>query len=692
MKDSRVFRILALAIILSLLMLAIPATPALAQSITLSATSGPVGTIITVTGASFTPSTGGVVWFDSDGDSVIDSGEPQVPVTTTGVGAIPSGTTITIPSVVRNIYQVRADIPTGGAIEAWISFMVTPQITLSASSGYVGDTVTVSGTGFNAGSVTIYFDTTSRGTVTASASGAFSSFTFTIPESYRGNHGVKGTDASGDSPAVSFTTLQKITISPTSGAVGDTVTINGTGFGASSSVTFYFDDVSIGTTAATNSNGTFPNSTFAIPSTSRGSHTIKAQDASVNYATATFTVAHKITISPTSGAVGDTVTINGTGFATSSSVTFYFDDVSIGTATATDSNGSFANSTFAIPSTSRGSHTIKAQDASGNYATATFTVAHKMTITPTSGASGTSVTVSGTGFGASKTITIKYYNELVTTTPASITTDANGSFTASFMVPAGLAGTYAVQVSDGINTASANFVSTTDATISQTTSAAAPGYVGMELTITGKGFKPNAPVTVTYTTNPVTLATVTTDASGNFSVKITIPPSTGGSHTITVTDSYITKEFTFVMESTAPTIPQPLLPLMGNKAKSLAYFDWEDVDDPSKPVTYDLQIASDADFKIILVEKNGLTTSEYTLTEAEKLKSTKKEAPYCWRLRAIDAASNASGWSGTGTFYVGFTFPAIEGWVLYGLLGAVALLFFFLGLFVGRRKGGSGYY
>ena len=684
MKDSKVFRILALAIILSLLMLAIPATPALAATGVISITSpatatGPVGTTVTLTCSGFTATQTYTVFFSG---IAITSGS-------TSAGSFTA--TFAIPAYARAQYPVT--VTTAVDTSNTVYLTITSQITtLSPTSGYVGDTVTVSGTGFNASlPVTIYFDTTSRGTVTASASGTFSGFTFTVPDSSRGPHTVKGTDATGYSPEVNnFNTLQKITVSPTSGSVGDTVMVSGTGFAASSAVTFYFDDVSIGTATTTNSNGTFPNSTFAIPSTSRGSHTIKAQDTSANYATAIFTVAHKITVTPTSGAVGDTVTVSGTGFA--GSVTIYFDDVSIGTTIPTDSNGSFPNNTFAIPSTSRGSHTIKAQDASGNYYTVTFTVAHKMTITPTSGASGTSVTVSGTGFGASKTITIKYNNSVVTTTPATITTSATGSFTATFTVPAGLAGTYAVQVSDDTSTASANFTSTTDATISQTTSAAAPGYVGMELTITGNGFKPNAAVTVTYTTAPVTLATVTTDASGNFSVKITIPPSTGGSHTLTVTDSYTTKEFTFVMESAAPAIPQPLLPLMSDKAKSLAYFDWEDVDDPSKPVTYELQVASDADFNTILVDKKGLTTSSYTLTEVEKLKSTKKEAPYCWRLRAIDAASNASGWTGTGKFYVGFAFPAIEGWVLYGLLGAVALLFFFLGLFVGRRRGGSGYY
>ncbi len=87
------------------------------------------------------------------------------------------------------------------------------------------------------------------------------------------------------------------------------------------------------------------------------------------------------------------------------------------------------------------------------------------------------------------------------------------------------------------------------------TSADSPGYVGMELTISGTGFKPDATVTITYTSEPVVLATITTDGSGNFSVTVTMPPSIGGEHTIVVTDDHTTKQFTFVMESEAPPVP-----------------------------------------------------------------------------------------------------------------------------------------
>jgi len=598
MKHSKIFRTLALAIILALLLLTIPATPAQAQYVTLNPTSGTIGTTVTITGTAFTAYTVVYIYFGYYAYS-------YVAVATVMTGGYFS-TSFVVPSTATpgQTYIIVRDGPsyTSTAL-ATTPFTVTArQITISPSSGYVGSTVTVSGSGFNASSsVTIYFDTTAVHTVTATATGTFSGATFDVPESYRGTHTVKGSDTGGESPGVSFTVLQQITVTPTSGAAADTITISGTGFAANAGITLYFDNTS----------------------------------------------------------------------------------VSAGT-TVTNASGSFTNNLFTIPLSSRGSHTIKAKDASNNNATTPFTIAEKITITPTSGTSGTTVTVSGTGFSASRSITIKYNTVPVTSSPAAISTDTNGSFTASFNVPAGVAGTYSVQATDGTYSASVNFEATVDATISQTTSTASPGHAGMELTITGTGFKPNATVTITYTTEPVTLATVTTDANGDFSTTITIPPSAAGSHTITATDGYTSKQFTFVMESQAPPVPEPLLPEEGMKAKSEAYFDWEDVEDVSG-VTYTLQIASDADFTTIVQEKTGLTSSEYTLLEEEKLESVSKDEPYYWRVKAIDGASNESQWSEAWSFSTGFQWPDFVGWPLYTTIGVGGLILFILGFWLGRR-------
>ena len=95
--------------------------------IVLNPTSGPAGTSIGVTGYHW-PGRSGYVWFDSDGDSVRDDGEPQAAVATDAgdVGMPLSPASITVPEVAGGDYQVLADIPVGGfAVDHSATFTVT---------------------------------------------------------------------------------------------------------------------------------------------------------------------------------------------------------------------------------------------------------------------------------------------------------------------------------------------------------------------------------------------------------------------------------------------------------------------------------------------------------------------------------------------------------------------------------------
>ena len=313
----------------------------------------------------------------------------------------------------------------------------------------------------------------------------------------------------------------------------------------------------------------------------------------------------------------------------------------------------------------------------GNTAEAEFTIiVAAASLNPDTGYVGTEVTVSGTGFKASQSVTISFENEDTFEDVATASTDVYGSVNASFTVPVRNTGTFKVKVSDGVNTDEADFTILTSASLSQTT-----GNVGTELTVSGTGFA--GKVSIKY--DDVEIATTTADAEGAFSVTFTAPQSKYGGHNITATDGTSTEQFTFTMESTPPSIPPPLLPEMDIKAKAQAYFDWEDVTDPSG-VTYVLQIASDENFieESIVLEKTALTDSEYTITKEEKLESVSKKAPYYWRVKAIDDASNEGDWSGTGSFYVGVSFTMPQ-WAIYTLSGIGALLLVFLGFWVGRK-------
>ena len=567
-------------------------------------------------------------------------------------------------------------------------------ISIDPDSGPIDTEVSISGSGFTANTdYTIKFGTTVVRTGATDASGNFVT-DFAVPGSPGGEYAVVvTTDAADTSDTQYFMVTPEIELSDDEGHVGAQVTVNGIGFKATSSVKLYFDSTHVGT-ATTDASGILDSAAFTVPASSNGNHKITGKDTASTSPDVTFKTLQRITITSSSGVIGDSVTISGTGFASNSMVTIDFGNEPVSTgATTTNSNGSFS-STFAIPSSDRGRHTIEAKDASDNAATADFTVGQKIAIDPTTGPAGTMVTITGTGFRARKSITVKYNAAVVFTNPESIDTDANGSFNGTFDAPAGLTGSYIVEVEDGKYSASANFIAILEATISPVTSEDVPGHVGMEITINGTGFKPNTKVTITRTSDLMVLAGTDTDSVGGFSATFMIPLSEGGEHVITATDGTNSEQFTFVIETQAPPIPNLLLPAIDTKAQRPVHFDWKDSDDLSS-VTYTLQIASSDDFTSIVLEKEGLPRSKYTITEEDKLQSASKQEPYYWRVKAIDGAFNESQWSKTGSFYLGFVLGLPNGdteltlpaWAVYFL---VTIALFQIGLFcfwLGKKKG-----
>jgi len=522
-------------------------------------------------------------------------------------------------------------------------------------------------------------------------------------------------------PATSALADKVLEVNPEKGEIGDYVDIEGTGFTPAVAVYIYFssqeaevgDEIDVEVTSYERVKtaivqgltdpdpGTFEYiDAFAVPT----ELTDGVDDEDVHggdyyiYATysgddrieavAEFTVIGIKQLDPAEGPVGTRVEIKGVGFDRDEDVTVYYDGVEetiVDGDEDTDSGGEFTCEIL-VPESTAGAHTITVEDESTHGGEATFTVEPGMTLSATAGAIAAEITASGTGFGENVDITVTFGDDEVDIIGGDDNTDANGSFEAVFAVPELGPGTYVVEVEDDDgNTVVAEFTITTDLIITPLYTAVSPGYVGAQVTISGVGFKGDSQITITYASEPVVF---TTDSliDGSFSYLLTIPPSQAGPHIITVTDGIIPTpmQVTFYMESTAPAIPQPQLPLLDGKLED-GRFDWDEVIDLSLPVTYDLQIATNANFTNILVEQTGLTTSEYTLLEEEELESTSEEEPYYWRVRAVDAASNASGWTGAAAFHVGFSFSGIPGWLLYTLMGVGAVVIFFLGFWIGRR-------
>jgi archaellum component FlaC len=194
---------------------------------------------------------------------------------------------------------------------------------VSTVSVGVGDTVRIVGNSFYPGSIAIRWDNSvDLASATANQTGWFNT-TVTVPAAGTGAHNITLIDAGLQVFAVFLTVEPSITVSPTTGPIGTTVTVNGFGFPAATGGNFYnatitFSGVSGDRAGSlTDANGQFT-ATFNVPTGSAGGdHTITATtNGTVVTATATFTVQAAFTISPTefyansSGAV----TATGTGF------------------------------------------------------------------------------------------------------------------------------------------------------------------------------------------------------------------------------------------------------------------------------------------------------------------------------------------------------------------------------------------
>ena len=464
-----------------------------------------------------------------------------------------------------------------------------------------------------------------------------------------------------------------IDLSPASGAVGTRVTITGTNFGSyiGDGLRIFFNNVEI-----TDSPKTVPvtgsfEAYFDVPDDAAPGTawvTIRGPISTV-VAKSPFNIPQtRINLDVTEGTVGTRISITGRGFYADKIVAFYyhFNGVrdKLGSAMATPVGE--CSFDFTIPSSTVGKKKISAENGQGDFAEARLEVITSATLDITSGGVGDIVNVSGTGFGDRSEVAVYFRTNKVAYADA----DRYGSFEGAFKVPEIKAGTYDVKIEDEDgNIVRLQFTIAADAKLDKT-----EGSVGTELTISGTGFKASDTVSVKY--DNVTIATTASDSDGTFSVDFDAPVSGRGEHLVTVSDSANTRQFAFTVESEAPPVPALIMPETDTEVEPPVSFQWQEVSDPSLPIGYNLQVTSDEDFTDVLLEKQGLPAHEYTLSEEEKLKPTRKGFPYYWRVQAVDSASNESEWSTAGSFYIasGAFLPT---WVIIALIVfGVAIIIF----------------
>ena len=445
-------------------------------AITVSPSQGPVGATYTVAGSGFSVSSGATVSFggvDQTPTGGLDCSYVGTAITTDGTGAF--SCTFAVPSEVAGPYSVVGEDTATSTLTTAPTFTVTtPSITVSPSQGPVGATVTVAGTGFSVSSTVglvldgVTIPSCTSGSLGTDSSGDFSC-TFAVPSGTSGTT-VTATDVGGQTATGTFTvTVPKITVSPKQGPIGEQVSVSGSGFSESSTVSLVFDSVVVSSctsgSLSTGLTGAF-SCTFLVPSGTSGT-VVAATDIGGQQATGKFTVTTPtITVSPKRGPVGAVVTVSGKGFSVSSTAGLIFDGVSIGTCSiggglTTSGTGTFSCS-FAVPSGTSGT-TVTATDTGGQHATGKFTVTTPtIKVTPTKGPAGSTVTVSGTGFSVSTTLkSLLFDNVLISScTSGSLTTNAAGSFSCTFVVPSGTSGTTVTATDAGGQYATAKFTVT----------------------------------------------------------------------------------------------------------------------------------------------------------------------------------------------------------------------------------------
>jgi len=249
----------------------------------------------------------------------------------------------------------------------------------------------------------------------------------------------------GITPTGAHTTLA---LSPTYATPGGAFTVSGGGFAPGETVYAYaYGTGAFAASGAVNASGAFGPITLQVPANAPiGSTQIVAVlGASSHYLVSGSAIVapplpSSLQATPQTTNAGGIVTASGSGFVPGEAIAFTANDQVAGTATA-GPTGAFSGATVTIPGgVGPGLLMVVAQGStSGRTASTTVSVvalAPRLLASPTSGAPGAMIRVAGTGYAPGEPIAISLGGTAIATTPAAVTSDAQGNFFASFAIPA----------------------------------------------------------------------------------------------------------------------------------------------------------------------------------------------------------------------------------------------------------------
>lgn len=516
-------------------------------TIALSPTTGGRSTAITVTGAGYRVSTGVDI---SYAGAVIASGTSDASGNISIAATVPSASALGAGAVVAT--------DGAGTASAASTFTVTSSLTITPTSGLAGSTITLSGsnwpastavfvsvagvTGTQAGlatSTSATAVTNANGTMQSVSGGQATNTLFLIPQA--STPGVKTIAVTVGTQTVTGTfevTSRVLTISPTSGPVGTTVSISASGLTTSGNALPSIAGVPWSSTtrtltAATNTTAdpaglvhTVATGTFVVDGVRIGDHVYNSSDANSN---CRITAVAATTLTCAVALAGGTLN------------TWVVGNVAVVVAgTTIDSAGNLnttlniagANGQAIATTNTAGVQTISVTDSGGRIATGTFTItARSIVLAPATGVARSSVQVTGAGWPVNRAVTLTWTNPGVAA-QAWGTTTADGSGNIAF-IAANLAGAAAALQSATVTAAATtvagvaltNVISTFTIPAAAITVTPAIGAVGSTVTIAGSGFQPQSPLNV-ITLGGVQVhpgATIVTDAIGSWTTTVTVP-------------------------------------------------------------------------------------------------------------------------------------------------------------------------
>jgi hypothetical protein len=232
-----------------------------------------------------------------------------------------------------------------------------------------------------------------------------------------------------------------------------------------------------------------------------------------------------LTLSPKTGPVGTTVQVTGQRFAPNESVKIYFATVrSTALATVKATSSGTISASIKIPQAAIGAQRIYGVgQTSGARAGVTFTITttpvtttQSFTLAPATGSPGTTVKITGKGFGANETVDV-FIASVRNPAVANARTNGNGEVTVEFVMPDRAGGDVRIYVQGRTSALRAGKTFKVTPSIDP---ASFTGSARKSVTYQMRGFGANETVSFTWGSSSTVAASATTDATGKASLKV----------------------------------------------------------------------------------------------------------------------------------------------------------------------------